>query len=364
MPRAIVRDFITGATALAGIGGLATTLMLFGELSGLGERRYEILAHVGSAAGLNDTSPVTLNGVKIGQIARVDVRADGVPGATLTLRIKDSARIPRAAVASIDKGLLGDAGLEFTVLPLDPATTPTPTTPANPLDPSLALAPGETIDLGTPMAPLERIARLVEQPLARLASTADSVDELARTYVQVGERINDLLEPRTPQEVAAGAAPNFRSTLARADAAIASAQVWLGDDQLRADARDTIARAKALADEFTTLSRAWTNTAQQADAHLADVAGEARELSDRASSALERLTNRADATLARADAAAKELQDVAARINRGEGTLGQLSTNPDLYRSLNSATQRLDKTLAELEALIIQFKTEGLDVNL
>lgn len=357
MARALVRDFLTGVVSLAGLAGLIFTLMMFGEFAGAGQRRYAITAYVANAGGLSDSSPVTLNGVRIGKVTRVDVRKDGVPGAVLTLKIAADASIPRHAVAMIDKGLFGDAGLEFTVPPI------TATTAAAPIE---TFKPGEIIDLGAPVSPLERITKLVEEPLTRLADSMGNVDELTRTYQRVGDNLNDLLEPRSPEEVAQSGgtkAPNLRSTLERADRAFAAANTWLDDEQLREDTRQTIARAKSLADELTTLSQAWTRTAAAADQSLQQIATNANDLTNRTSTALEQLSARADATLKSVEAAATEFEQVTARVNRGEGTLGQLSTNPDLYRSLTDAVQRLDRTLVELDALLVQFRTKGIPVD-
>jgi phospholipid/cholesterol/gamma-HCH transport system substrate-binding protein len=353
MARPIVRDFLTGVVSLAGLAGLIVTLMMFGEFAGTGQKRYTITAYVANAGGLSDSSPVTLNGVRIGTVDRVSVRRDGTPGATLTLKVLDDAAIPRHAVAMIDKGIFGDAGLEFTVPPTAPSSSA-------PID---FIKPGETVDLGAPVSPLERITKLVEEPLTRLANSMGNVEDLTRTYQQVGNNLNDLLEPRTQEQIAQGKAPNLRSTLDRADRAITSAQVWLDDDGLRADARETIARAKNLADELTKLSQAWTNTAKIADENLQQVATNAQELTTRASTALEQLSAKADATLTSAQSAATQIEQVAGRMNRGEGTLGQLSTNPDLYRSLTDAVQRLDRALVDLDALLVQFRTEGIPVD-
>lgn len=352
MARAMVRDFLTGAVSLAGMAGLVVTLMMFGEFAGVGQKRYTVTAYVANAGGLSDSSPVTLNGVRIGGVIKVDVRRDATPGARLTLKLLEDASIPRAAVATIDKGLFGDAGLEFTV-------------PAN-LAPDARgdfIKPGETVDLGAPVSPLERITKLVEQPLSRLADSMGNVDQLTRTYQQVGDHLNDLLEPRTQEQLAQGKAPNLRSTLERADRAIAAAQIWIDDEELRADAKQTIAKAKNLTDELTKLSQAWTNTAKTADENLQKVAADANELTTRASTALEQLSAKADATLTSAQGAATQIEQVAGRINRGEGTLGQLSTNPDLYRSLNDAVDRLDRALIELDALLVQYRTKGIPVD-
>jgi phospholipid/cholesterol/gamma-HCH transport system substrate-binding protein len=360
MARPIVRDFLTGAVSLAGLAGLVVTLMMFGEFAGTGQKRYTITAHVANAGGLSDSSPVTLNGVRIGTIDRVSVRRDGTAGATLTLKVLEDAAIPRHAVAMIDKGIFGDAGLEFTV---PPTPTPAPTSPTASSSTTDFIKPGETVDLGAPVSPLERITKLVEEPLTRLANSMGNVEDLTRTYQRVGDNLNDLLEPRTPEQIAQGKSPNLRSTLDRADRAITSAQLWLDDDQLRTDARETIARAKNLADELTRLSQAWTSTAKSADESLGTIATNAQELTTRASTALEQLTAKADATLTSANSAATQIEQVAGRMNRGEGTLGQLSTNPDLYRSLTDAVQRLDRALVDLDALLVQFRTEGIPVD-
>ncbi len=352
MARAVVRDFLTGAVSLAGLAGLVVTLMMFGEFAGVGKKRYEIGAYVANAGGLSDSSPVTLNGVRIGQVARVDVRRDGTPGAKLTLKLAEDASIPRKAAAMIDKGLFGDAGLEFTV-----ATDLSADARAD------VIKPGETVDLGAPVSALERITKLVEQPLSRLADSMGNVDELTRTYQQVGDHLNDLLEPRTQEQLAQGKAPNLRSTLERADRAIAAAQVWIDDDELRDDAKQTIARAKNLTDELTKLSQAWTSTAKTADENLQKVATNAGELTTRASAALEQLSAKADPTQTIAQGAATQIEQIAGLMNRCEGTHGQLSTNPDLYRSLNDAVDRLDRSLVDLDALLVQFRTKGIPVD-
>jgi phospholipid/cholesterol/gamma-HCH transport system substrate-binding protein len=44
----------------------------------------------------------------------------------------------------------------------------------------------------------------------------------------------------------------------------------------------------------------------------------------------------------------KSLDQLTARMNRGEGTLGKMVTDPSLFNRLNAVSERLDKTLATL----------------
>lgn len=50
-------------------------------------------------------------------------------------------------------------------------------------------------------------------------------------------------------------------------------------------------------------------------------------------------------------------------INSGEGTLGQLAKNPDLYNNANDAASRLEKAIAEFQLLLEKYRTEGLKLQ-
>jgi ABC-type transporter Mla subunit MlaD len=96
MNRTFWRDFITGLTALAGLIGLVGALMLFGELRPLTERSYDFRLQLDNAAGLGETAPVLLNGVRVGSIKMVE--SDPRDGSLLTVQIQRGINIPRQAV--------------------------------------------------------------------------------------------------------------------------------------------------------------------------------------------------------------------------------------------------------------------------
>ena len=50
------------------------------------------------------------------------------------------------------------------------------------------------------------------------------------------------------------------------------------------------------------------------------------------------------------DAATQSLRSVLARMDRGEGTLGRLSTDETLYVNLNTAVETLTALLEDLQA--------------
>jgi phospholipid/cholesterol/gamma-HCH transport system substrate-binding protein len=345
----LFKEFLTGVLAIAAIAGLCVLLVLFGETANILERHYRFTVHLAHSAGLGETSPVTLNGVKVGQVKRSRVRAAPAVGVELVVEIKRSVQIPRVARVGVDKGFVGDASLEFIV---DPGTPPERL--------AEAIKEGEVFDGGAPLTMVDRITNTIEKPLQRLTATAESIERLAGTYTEVGERIKEMLEPRTPADVDAGKQPNLRSTLARLDSALVGAEAWLNDEALRTRARDLLARAEQVMNDVGELSRRWQATAEKVDVAVAQVGSASRDVRAQ----VERVAGEAAAMLSRAQDAAAALTEALTAATRGPGTVGQLMQNPDLYNSLRSTSDRLDKVLVELQLLIEKYKAEGVPIKL
>ena len=67
---------------------------------------------------------------------------------------------------------------------------------------------------------------------------------------------------------------------------------------------------------------------------------------------MQELTGRADDVLAGLDTSSKSLESILGRIDRGEGTLGKLTTDDALYDNVASAAANLDKASVEIQALL------------
>ncbi|CAG0983147.1 hypothetical protein PHYC_01877 [Phycisphaerales bacterium] len=343
----IVRDFLTGLFALSAVAGFCALLILFGEITDLGAKYYRFQVILPSAAGLGPTSPVTVNGVKVGQVVKAEVAPQG---AALTLKIRDGVKIPKDSTLSIEKGLIGDASLEFAIGAADVAA----------LNPSALFEEGSVVESKVTGSFFDRLAESIQKPLDRLSSSADRIDKLADTWTATGVRINELLEARTLADVESGKPANVASTIARIDAAVASADRWMNDDQLRAGVKDTLTRAGATMDDLRKFLEAWTATADSVDLAAQKLEGAAGSIDKHAAE----LTAEAVQTLRHVDAAAAELAKTIESANKGEGTVGQLLTNPDLYKSLTSSSQRLEKVLTELQLLVEKFRAEGVQIKL
>ena len=334
------RDIALGLTTLAALVGLGWLLMAFGELSILKPDRYELILRVADAGGISATADVTLNGVSVGRVTSAATDADPRQGVILTLAIDEGVRIPTDVGVQIQQDFLGSTKLSLV---------------ARPDDSDAAL---EFFEPGAEFRRDARgqIATLTQQLTTRLdeiARAAEGFKKLSETYTRVGERIEAVLAPRTPADVDAGTSPaNLVSTLARLDRAIASADGWLSDGDLRTDATAAVADARSLLERASEAVAAWTETARSVNAHAETLGAKGAEA----------MSSFADAT-AQLNGMLEQARGLIKGIAAGQGTLGQLTTNPDLYRSLNDAAMQLEEALRDARLLIEKFRVEGVPVQ-
>jgi phospholipid/cholesterol/gamma-HCH transport system substrate-binding protein len=70
---------------------------------------------------------------------------------------------------------------------------------------------------------------------------------------------------------------------------------------------------------------------------------------ERAVANIDALTTRLDATTATLGSASTSLENVIGRVERGEGTLGKLTTDEELYDNMNEAVQSLQGLVADIQ---------------
>jgi len=342
MNKSVVRDFFVGLTAIVGVAGLLIMLMLFGEFRKRLEKVYPIKLSMPTGAGVGSTSPVLFNGVRVGAITSLAVANPPTDGILATLKIEKGIQIPRDLTVYVEKGFVGDSVMSLAF--------------AEGADPK-AFIPEDAFLPGRDTPPIRVVPRTLfgdlQRPLERLSTTAEKFEKFADTYTRVGESLQALLAPRKPGDVDDGKAPTVASILARVDTLLAGMNKWVADDSLY----------NSIKESSDKIGRLMTD-AQAAAKSIDDAARSLDVKAERAVAAVETLGRDAKSTLSRLDGALTDVGAIAGKINRGEGTAGQLVNNPDLYRSLNSAADRLDKALTDLQLLLQKFKAEGIKVGL
>jgi len=107
MSRSPVRDFVVGLFVLAGLAAMAYLSINVGGLSYSGPGGLTLYASFDQTGGLKPRAPVVISGVKVGQIATIELGRDYRARATLDL--DSTLALPTDTTASIQtSGLLGD----------------------------------------------------------------------------------------------------------------------------------------------------------------------------------------------------------------------------------------------------------------
>ena len=276
------RDFAVGLCSIIALTGFALMLLLFGELTWLFQKTYPITMHANTAAGLREGSQVMLEGVVIGQVSAITIEPLEANPVRITLAIYEKAILPAGVEAKLNAGLIsGGSKIDLKI-------------PAKYVKSDGVIDPTHPVIL-----------------VARFSTITDRLDAIGSGVERV----------------------------------VASAQAWLGDDQMRADfksavwkANDLITQATATAEGITKLS-----AQLQTDSH---------ELLKQVAPAFAGLT-----------AALDEIRALAKKATDGQGTVGRLMSDPELFENLSDASRRLDMTMRDLQLLIRKIKEEGLGVS-
>lgn len=340
-----VRDFVIGVTAIIGLVGLCVLLWLMGELSWFRTPSYSIMLRMDNAGGMLPSAPITLNGVRVGNVKSIKTSEDPRQGVVFDLAIEKTVKVPKDVTVAILRDLVGQSTLSLTAL------APKDGSPESDHGffkegddfTSKAYAPGLTGELSS----------LLDKRLGTLDTAVAKFNTLADTYTDVGVRVKEMLSPRTLADVESGKIEgNLVTTVERFDKAVADARGWLGDPAMKADAQSAVKKLSETLDRIAGLTEEWKKTATT-------VTESAKGATDQ--------FNKTAADLGTASRALgdviTEVQKLVAAATTGEGTAGQLLKNPDLFRNLNDAAIRLEQTLTEAKLLIEKYRKEGIPIQ-
>jgi phospholipid/cholesterol/gamma-HCH transport system substrate-binding protein len=338
------RNFMVGLMSILALVGLAALLMSFGELDPLLNPRYMLTIRTTNAAGLRPGGNIEFNGVPIGVVHDVTIESDPHWPVRIVCLIDADTKIPADVEPFASAPLIGGSGILQLQAPPDGAAARGDFLP----DDGGAMFSGP-IRGGL----LAQITEQLDQRMKPLVASLEKFNQLSETYIALGNNLNDLLKPQGEEQLTTGEPPNLRTAVVKLNAALDEAREglelaksFLGDEQLQDDARSALTKANTLIDRATTAVERYAKLAES-------LQGNSEELTKR----LLPVTDSLAATL-------EDVRRLAKLAAEGQGTLGQLLNNPDLYKSLNDAAVRLERTLVEVQLLVEKLKQEGVDINL
>ena len=188
---------------------------------------------------------------------------------------------------------------------------------------------------------IEQITAELDERMRPIVSSLEAFQKLSETYTAFGENLNKILSTSEDGETIR----NLNNVLTQISEALQLAKKWLGDDQLLNDFRRSVENANLLIEKATSTLDRYTRLADELEEDADTIVKGLLPISDQIASTLEHVRNGTRLAI------------------EGDGTVSQLLNNPDLYRSLDDAAVRLERTLVEIQLYIEKIKTEGLDID-
>lgn len=283
---------------------------------------YTVNAYLADAAGLRHGSPVTLDGVRIGEVAGVVVIGDPRGNIQVTLRVNERHLIPSDAKLTLaSSGIFGDSFMAF-------SGASDPTAPMLPMD-------------GT----------------AAVQASRGFFDKAGQQAEVILSGVSDLLAGDTRTDI---------KRLIKGAADLAESGKRLADnlDAQNKMLGETLVSVKALSDDLrVTVAELQTKldgTLTRVDGVLTTVDTQTKSLSEKTAGAIERVdglvqkatlvVDQSGPELAQTLTAARELsqkiQRIAEALAAGEGVAGQLLVNRQLAQDLNNTAIDLSRTAA------------------
>jgi phospholipid/cholesterol/gamma-HCH transport system substrate-binding protein len=154
----------------------------------------------------------------------------------------------------------------------------------------------------------------------------DKMDSLAGEADKVAQKVQGLLSAETVKDLQSGASG--------ARTSLESLQAILKEQRVELRALTASLKRSAEGMEKVTTGPELERTVKRVD----------------------QLVERLDGTLDTLDRSSKSVESILARMDKGEGTLGKLSTDDTLYKNASEATANLNKATVELNKLLADFQ--------
>lgn len=317
-------------------------------------RQYTVYVRTQTAPGVTKDTPIRKNGILIGRVGTVKTVDDQV---LLALRIDQDEKIYTHDVCSIGTdSFLGDSVVE--IIPL-PAASRGP-----PLSDGGAL---QTVNIRR--NPLE-IVDVVMGLETKAADALSAVQRASDSVAEAGQGVTNLTQQ--VQEAIGNNDSDFKQLVTNIQETSRKAQTALDNfnklfeginevvgtqefkDQLRDAVRKipevfdelktTVAKTRETIDSFKEVSAAAKTNLDNLEPLSAAIRDEGPEIVAQVQNSLRNI----DSLMAEV----KKFSATLEKVNQGEGTVGKLLNDPELYNNVNAAARNIRRLTVQLEPLI------------
>lgn len=270
-------------------------------------QQREFYAVYQKVEGLNQSSPVLINGVKVGVVQEIYFHPDNSGRVVVRMVLDDTEfKIPRNTIAAITSSdLLGSKAMELV------------------LGDELQnyAEDGDTLIAEINASFTDEINKTVEPIKARAITLLTEIDSVLLIIKGVfnEETQNDITE----------SIENLRKTIVNIESTTADIDTLVTTET---------SRIRQILDNVNSISKNIKDNNENITTILSNLSAVSDTL---ARAQIASTINNANKVLA-------ETSEIMDKINRGEGTMGMLINNDSLYNSLNAATVELDKLFEDM----------------
>jgi len=312
-------QFRIGVMVLASLLIAAILIVTFGEWRWPFPAEYTVYIRFPEAPGVAERSPLRKSGIVIGYVTNVELTPEGQ--VMVTARVERKYTLRHNEVCRLNRAILGDSILEFSLSPDPKASTE-------------IVKDGDVMTGVVPPDPIVVLTNLQE----RLVTAISSVNETAQALGDTVRSANRILTDNENQ--VKELLSNANQTVNAARETVTNANEIVGDPELKARLKDALARVPQVVDEIRATLDETNRTIRTARENLENLRGVTEPLAESGPNIVKRL----DSSLTNLERVSAQLAEFSEALNRDDTTLGKLVRDPTLY-------QKLDRTMTNVQQL-------------
>lgn len=337
-------QFRVGMFALFALICAGILVAMFGNVSRYFGRHYEVKARFDDVGGVTAGAPVRINGVLIGRVRDVTL-ADNDESVVLTMEIQANKTVYDNETPYIIRDLMGNTAVVF--VPSRPGAAK-----------RKRVKPG-TILIGRFSSDPTGLKRELQGPIDTVTNTGVALTKASEQLNAAAKRVELILNDKAQRDIA-----NILNDAAHSLKVI---QGLLGNDDNRQKLADAMTK---MPDTLDNMNRTFAATNEALGKFTRPSGPDRKSPIDRMVDTIE-MTQRSlrqfsEPTepgqpppveqIAKAVGNINEItdlmRDIMSRIDRGEGTLGALLKDRQLYNRLNTAAGRIEQLSRELRPIV------------
>ncbi|QDU79855.1 mce related protein [Polystyrenella longa] len=320
-------QFRVGLFTIVALGLMGVMVFKFGQLDRYWKAYYTVQVDFENAGGIYPGTPVKRHGIQIGQVNDLKL----VPGegyVKTTIRIAEEYPLSNDVEPRVVRSLLGGVTIEMT------GGTGGELLVDNSLLTGRAAA--------DPMQIVNNMEKNVTKTLNAFAATSEE-------WRVVGTNVNSLLENNHDKidhviEQSSESLEQFALTMKQMNRAMESLNVTIADPQNQENLRRTLASMPKLVSETEQTIKHIRLAVDQAEGTLGNMQTLTEPLAQRSN----QIALNLDGAIQNLNSLTGELNRFSHMVNKSDGTLHQLVSNPDLYRHLDKSSQSINILLENL----------------